>query len=184
MWMFFDGDGINPHPRTYDQMKQTTDSWMRDTLCAMLPRLRRFARGLTGDAHDADDVVQIALERALARAGQFREEYGLEPWVFGIVRNAWLDEVRARQRRGQVLAPQEWGEHVGESPFDARNTAMSVEAAMARLPAEQREVVMLVLVEGLAYREAAAALEVPIGTLTSRLARARTALQDMLGDDA
>ena len=160
---------------------------MRERLCELLPRLRRFARGLAGNAHDADDVVQIALERALARAGQFREErdgegHGLEAWVFGIVRNAWLDEVRARRRRGQVLAPEELGEHVGESPFDRRDQAMSVEAAMARLPEEQREAVMLVLVEGLAYKEAAAALEVPIGTLTSRLARARTALQQMLGE--
>lgn len=160
---------------------------MRQRLCELLPRLRRFARGLAGNAHDADDVVQTALERALARADQFREEragegQGLEAWVFGIVRNAWLDEVRARQRRGQVLAPEALGEHVGESPFDGRDQAMSVEAAMARLPEEQREVVMLVLVEGLAYKEAAAALEVPIGTLTSRLARARTALQRMLGE--
>ncbi len=159
---------------------------MRERLCELLPRLRRFARGLAGNVHDADDVVQVALERALARADQFREGagegHGLEAWVFGIVRNAWLDEVRARQRRGQVLAPEELGEHVGESPFDGRDRAMSVEAAMARLPEEQREAVMLVLVEGLAYKEAAAALEVPIGTLTSRLARARTALQKMLGE--
>ena len=160
---------------------------MLERLCELLPRLRRFARGLTGNVHDADDVVQVALERALARADQFRdgsagEGHGLEAWVFGIVRNAWLDEVRARRRRGQVLAPEELGEHVGESPFDGRERAMSVDAAMARLPEEQREAVMLVLVEGLAYKEAAAALEIPIGTLTSRLARARTALQRMLGD--
>lgn len=160
---------------------------MRERLCELLPRLRRFARGLAGNAHDADDVVQTALERALARADQFREEragegHGLEAWVFGIVRNAWLDEVRARQRRSQVLAPEELGEQVGESPFDGRDRAMSVEAAMARLPEEQREAVMLVLVEGLAYKEAAAALELPIGTLTSRLARGRAALQRLLGE--
>lgn len=171
---------------------------MRQRLCELLPRLRRFARGITGDAHDADDMVQIALERALARSAQFREGHageghagedhaggvhGLDAWVFGIVRNAWLDELRARQRRGRMLAPEALGEHVGESPFEGRVAAMSVEAAMMRLPEEQRAAVMLVLVEGLAYKEAAAALEVPIGTLTSRLARARTALQDMLGED-
>lgn len=161
---------------------------MRRRLCELLPRLRRFARGLTGDAQDADDVVQTALERALARSAQFREEHaygehGLEAWVFGIVRNAWLDEARARQRRGRVLVPEALGEHVGETPFEGRDTAMSVETAMTRLPEEQRAAVMLVLVEGLAYREAAAALEVPVGTLTSRLARARMALQGMLGED-
>lgn len=163
-------------------MNATDDPSLRRRLCELLPRLRRFARGLAGDAHDADDVVQTALERALARSAQYREEFGLEAWVFGIVRNAWLDEARARQRHGRVLAPEAWGEHVGESPFEGRDAALSVEAAMARLPEEQRVAVMLVLVEGLAYREAAAAMEVPIGTLTSRLARARTALQQMLGE--
>lgn len=157
---------------------------IRGRLSELLPRLRRFARGLTGDAHDADDVVQTALERALARATQFdpAQAGGLDAWVFGIVRNAWLDEVRARQRRGRVMAPAEAGEHVGESSSDERNTALSIETAMARLSLEMREVVMLVLVEGLAYKEAAAALEIPVGTLTSRLARARTALQRMLGE--
>lgn len=166
-------------------MNRAMEPAMRERLCDLLPRLRRFARGLAGNAHDADDVVQTALERALARADQFREgqEYGLEAWVFGIVRNAWLDELRARQRRGRVMAPAELGENVGQSPFDGQDQALSVEAAMARLPEEQRAAVMLVLVEGLAYREAAAALEVPIGTLTSRLARARAALQQFLGED-
>lgn len=161
-----------------------TTNELRQRLSALLPRLRRFARGLTGDAHDADDVVQTALERALARAAQFdpAQTGGLDAWVFGIVRHAWLDEIRARQRRGRVMAPEDAGEHVGESPFDGRNTAMSVEAAMARLSQDLREAVMLVLVEGMAYKEAAAVLEVPIGTLTSRLARARMALQNMLGE--
>lgn len=160
---------------------------MQQRLCELLPRLRRFARGLTGDPHDADDVVQTALERALARASQFREDLsreggGLDGWVFGIVRNAWLDEARARQRRSRVLAPTELGEHAGETPIDSQATAMTVEAAMARLPEEQREAVMLVLVEGLSYREAADALAVPVGTLTSRLARGRAALQSLLGE--
>lgn len=163
-------------------MNATTE--IQQCLSGLLPRLRRFARGLTGDAHDADDVVQTALERALARAAQFdpTQAGGLDAWVFGIVRNAWLDEVRARQRHGRVMAPEEAGEHIGESPFDGRNTAMSVETAMSRLSREMREVVMLVLVEGLAYKDAAAALEIPMGTLTSRLARARMALQKMLGE--
>lgn len=148
----------------------------------LLPRLRRFARSLVGNPHDADDLVQIAVERALARSSQWRREQGLEPWLFGIVRNAWLDEARARQRRGRVFAPEEEGESVGRAHVEAHAVMLSVEAAMMKLPEEQREAVALVLVEGLSYKEAAAALEVPVGTVTSRLFRGREALQRMLGD--
>lgn len=156
---------------------------MHQRLCDLLPRLRRFARSLAGHPSDADDVVQIALERALQRASQWREEAGgLDAWVFAIVRNAWLDEVRARQRRGRMLAPEEEGLEVGVATVDGYLQGLSVEAAMARLPTDQREAVALVLVEGFSYREAAALLEVPMGTLTSRLARGRQALQSMLGD--
>ncbi|MGV8941199.1 MAG: sigma-70 family RNA polymerase sigma factor [Lysobacter sp.] len=156
---------------------------IRQRLCDLLPRLRRFARSLTGNPHDADDVVQIALERALQRTSQWREEAGgLDAWMFGIVRNAWLDEVRSRQRRGRMFAPEEDGLKVGVATVDTHLQGVSVEAAMARLPADQREAVALVLVEGFSYREAAAVLEVPMGTLTSRLARGRQALQSMLGD--
>ncbi|HEU4774076.1 MAG TPA: RNA polymerase sigma factor [Lysobacter sp.] len=156
---------------------------MHQQLCDLLPRLRRFARSLSRDAHDADDVVQIALERALQRASQWREEAGaLDAWMFGIVRNAWLDEVRARQRRGRVFAAEEEGQEVGVAMLERHLQVVSVDAAMAQLPADQREVVALVLVEGLSYREAATLLEVPVGTVTSRLARGRQALQRMLGD--
>lgn len=152
-------------------------------LTDLLPRLRRLARTLTGHVHDADDLVQVALERALARSDQWRPDSRLDAWVFGIVRNAWLDELRARTRRSRVFAPEEAGEHVGEMALERQSDAMSVAAAMARLPEEQREVVALVLVEGLSYRETSDALDVPIGTVTSRLARARTTLQALLGDN-
>lgn len=155
---------------------------MHQQLCELLPRMRRFARSLTGNPHDADDLVQTAVERALARASQWREDLGLDAWVFGIVRNAWVDEVRSRQRRGLMFAPETAGENVGDTSTD-RTLTMSVEAAMAQLPENQRIVVALVLVEGLSYKDAAAALEVPIGTVTSRLARGREALQRMLGDE-
>ncbi len=156
---------------------------MHERLCELLPRMRRFARSLTGHPQDADDLVQTAVERALARSSQWREEQGLEPWLFGIVRNAWLDEARARQRRGRVFAPEAEGEAVGHAHVDAHAVVLSVQAAMMRLPEEQRTAVALVLVEGLSYKEAAAALDVPIGTVTSRLARGREALQRMLGDN-
>ena len=106
--------------------------------------------------------------------------------MYRIMKNAWIDEVRARKRQDDRFAPEELGEHVGaEDPgFEKRLRAMSVEKAMQTLPDEQRIAVALVLVEGLAYKEAAAVLDVPIGTLTSRLARGRTALEALLNPAA
>lgn len=161
-------------------MDESSD--FRPGLIELLPRLRRLARSLTGHVHDADDLVQLALERALARADQWRPDSRLDAWVFGILRNAWLDELRSRTRRARVFAPEELGESVGEPAMDRQSDAMAVDAAMARLPEEHREVVALVLVEGLSYRETADLLGVPIGTVTSRLARARATLQTLLGD--
>ena len=156
----------------------------RSEIVAMLPRLRRFARALTGQSADADDIVQIAVERALTRMDQFQQGSRLDSWLFSIVRNAWIDEARARTRRGKVFAPAELGDQVGHdgaAEAHAKLEADEVWVAMRKLPEEQREAVALVCVEGLAYREAAEALGVPIGTLTSRLARGREALQAMLG---
>jgi len=151
-------------------------------LVTLLPRLRRFARALTRDPHDADDLVQVALERALARAHQLRPDAALAGWVFGILRHAWIDELRARARSERVFAPEESGQNVGDAGQGAQAERLSVQDAMARLPQDQRLAVALVLIEGLSYKEAAHAMDVPIGTLTSRLARAREALQAMLGE--
>ena len=156
----------------------------RSDIAAMLPRLRRFARALTGQVADADDIVQIAVERALMRIDQFQPGTKLDAWLFSIVRNAWIDEARSRTRRGKVFAAPELGESVGTdgaAEMHAKLEADDVWTAMRKLPEEQREAVALVCVEGMAYREAADALGVPIGTLTSRLARGREALQGMLG---
>ena len=152
-----------------------------DQLVALLPRFRRFARALTRNVHDADDLVQLAVERALLRLDQWRPGTRLDSWMYGIIRNAWIDETRARRRRDRVLAPAELGEHVADGASDAHIQRLSLEAAMERLPDEQRLAVALVLVEGLAYKEAAEVLEVPIGTVTSRLARGREALETLLG---
>lgn len=153
----------------------------QEQLIALLPKLRRFARALTRAAADADDLVQVALERALTHLGQWQSGTRLDSWMYGIIKNAWIDEARARQRQGRVFAPAELGEHVADAASEAHIDRLSVEAALARLPEEQRLVVALVLVEGLAYKEAAAVLEVPIGTVTSRLARGREALEALLG---
>jgi RNA polymerase sigma-70 factor (ECF subfamily) len=156
---------------------------IHEQIVALLPRLRRFARNLARNPHDADDVVQIAVERALMRLDQWRSDARLDSWMFKIVRNAWIDELRSRGRRDKVFLAAEAGENVGTDSMARETDLLAVQSAMARLPQEQREAVGLVLVEGLPYREAADVLDVPIGTLTSRLARGREALQAMLGTE-
>ena len=148
----------------------------------LLPRLRRFARALAGNPSDADDLVQIAIERALAKSEQLRAGAPLVGWMFGILRNAWIDEARARARRNRVFVPEELGEHVAD-PHSARVEILPVQQAMERLSDEQREVISLVLIEGLSYREAADIIGVAIGTVTSRLARGREALQTLLAEE-
>lgn len=155
---------------------------IRAQLGTLLPRLRRFARVITRNLDDADDLVQMAVEKALARADQWRPGSRLDSWMFGIMRNAWIDEIRARGRRNRVHAPEEAGLEVGDRSAEDRDIALSVQTALERLPEEQRLAVALVLVEGLSYKEAAHTLDIPIGTLTSRLARGREALQAMLAD--
>ncbi len=157
---------------------------LRLELAALLPRLRRFARTITRHREDADDLVQLSVERALLRLGQWQPGTRLDSWMFTIMKNAWIDEVRARVRRDAVFLPEEAGENVGQAvgdwPTDRQHQRLDVQKAMARLNDDQRLAVGLVLVEGLPYKEAAEVLGVPVGTLTSRLARARETLQAAL----
>ncbi|WP_137753236.1 RNA polymerase sigma factor [Sphingopyxis sp. L1A2A] len=158
-----------------------------EELVALLPRLRRFARGLTRHASDADDLCQAAIERALKSRDQWQQGTRLDSWMYRITRNLWIDERRAAGRRGPHQSidgdvVQIAGDGIAE--VEAGALCGDVDGAMARLPDEQREVVMLVLVEGYAYREAADILEVPIGTVTSRLARGRETLIHHLGEAA
>jgi len=157
---------------------------VREGLIALLPRLRRLARALAGQVADADDLVQVVLERALARCAQWRPDGALDKWVFAIARNAWRDELRARGRAQHLFAPEEAGETVADGGAAHPAQQLELAQALAMLPPDHREVVALVLVEGLSYDEAAALLELPVGTVTSRLARARAALQAHLGSDA
>jgi len=159
-----------------------SDANFGDQVGTLLPRLRRFARALTRHPQDADDLVQLAVERALTRRKQWRPESSLTNWMLAIVRNAWIDETRARKRRDTVMAPEDAAAEVGDTGTDRDIELWSIQSALERLPEEQRLAVALVLVEGLSYREAALVMEVPIGTLTSRLARGRIALQSMLAD--
>jgi len=155
---------------------------LSDRIIELLPRLRRFARSLARNAQDADDLVQITVERALARAEQLRPDHSVASWLFGILRNAWIDEGRSRRRRESLLEPGDIAERVGDPTAGTDPELLCLQDALARLPEDQRLAVALVLVEGFSYKEAATIMGVPVGTLTSRLARGREALQAMLAD--
>ncbi len=161
-------------------MTNGTPQSVHEQIVSLLPRLRRFARSLTRNAHDADDIVQIAVERALTRMAQFRNDARLDSWMFKIIRNAWIDEIRSRARRAEIFLADDTAAGGVAAAVDNQTDSQAIHAAMSRLPEEQRLAVSLVLIEGLSYKEAAAVLEIPVGTLTSRLARARDALQAML----
>jgi len=156
-------------------------------LLALVPRLRRFARALSRDAADADDLVQASLEKALRSRDQWQLGTRMDSWMYRIMRNAWIDTARARARTRATFVAEEAGLGVAddsEQRLAARIELNDVSRAMAALPDDQREAVALVLVEGLAYKEAAAILDIPMGTLTSRLVRGRQALMAKLGEAA
>ncbi len=149
----------------------------------MLPRLRRFAVGLCGNPADGDDLCQMTIERALANRAKWQEGTRLDSWMYRIMRNIWIDERRAGARRQQTFVTEEAGAGVGGSGGQEAAVELSrVDRAMQDLPRDQREAVMLVMVEGYAYKEAAEIVGCPVGTLNSRLVRGRDALMAMLGE--
>src|ERR1700733_12882973 len=109
-----------------------------EQIVQLLPRLRRFARSLANTVQDADDIVQLAIERALSRSSQLRPEAQLSSWMFGILRNAWIDETRSRGRRTRLFAPEELGENVADPTANSQADALSVQEAMAGLPSSVR----------------------------------------------
>lgn len=158
-----------------------------DELLGLLPRLRRFAHALSRNAADADDLCQVSVEKALNARAQWQPGTRMDSWMYRIMRNAWIDTARARTRAAETFVAEEAGMSVGDDGARAIESHVElgeVAAAMRTLPDEQREAVALVLIEGLAYKEAAAVLDVPMGTLTSRLVRGRQALIAKLGEAA
>jgi RNA polymerase sigma-70 factor (ECF subfamily) len=154
-------------------------------LAELLPRLRRFAHGLSRSTADADDLTQTTIERALRAKAQWQPGTRLDSWLYKIMRNLWVDTVRARGRTERVEAPAEDAATIGHDPRDGIEAGIDLQrvmAAMDRLPDEQREVIALILVEGFGYREAAELLGLPIGTVSSRLVRGRTALLALVGE--
>ena len=160
---------------------------MRDeferNLIAALPRLRRFAISISRRGDVADDLVQTTVERALAARAQYDTAARLDPWLFRILRNAWIDHTRRHATRGSRST---W-RTPPKPQFSTATRDQSVlmlrkaEAAIATLPEEQREVILLVCFEELTYAEAADVLGIPKGTVMSRLARGRAALAERLG---
>ncbi len=164
-----------------------TGGGVQDQLVAFLPNLRRFAISLCRSRELADDLVQMACERALANEHRFEEGTRFDAWMFRILRNLWIDEVRKRKTAGPQEDIEDQGDLVGasgEREVEARLTLKSVAAAIDGLVEEQREVLLLVCVEELSYKEAAEVLGVPIGTVMSRLARARRNLAEAAGISA
>lgn len=155
-----------------------------EELAQLLPRLRRFAHTLSRNGADADDLAQATIERALRSRDQWQPGTRLDSWVYRIMRNLWVDTMRARGRREKREAPAEAAWEIGEDSREAMDASIELKRAMSameQLPTEQREVVALILIEGFGYREVSEMLDLPLGTVSSRLVRGRAALLEMLG---
>jgi RNA polymerase sigma-70 factor (ECF subfamily) len=178
------GGGIfRARPRCRGNRRVSGPHDLTERIVGLLPRLRRFALTLTRRWEDADDLVQATVERALTRLGGWREDTRLDSWLFKMMQNLWIDQARARRVRGGdtvggdaelALLPGVDGRPV----MEARLTLRATLEAVMQLPEDQRAVILLVVVEGFSYREAADVLGVPIGTVMSRVSRARAALED------
>jgi RNA polymerase sigma-70 factor (ECF subfamily) len=158
----------------------------RSALVKLVPRLRRFAYSLTNSQPDADDLVQAACERALRNQESFRVGTRMDSWLYRIIQNLWLDDRRRGTVRGVAVDPEEAGlSDAGRSARLPEDRLMlgQVRAAMETLPEAQRTVLSLVAIEGLSYREAAEVLDVPVGTIMSRLSRARENLLPLVGGE-
>lgn len=151
---------------------------------ALLPNLRRYARALTGDPAAADDLVQDCVERALSRLHLWRPDGDMRAWLFTIMRNIWRNDLRQRARRPASVTLDETTEPAVAPPQGDRLALRDMQAALLTLAEEQREVVLLVGLEGLSYAEAARVTGVPLGTVMSRLKRGRDRLAALTAGEA
>jgi RNA polymerase sigma-70 factor (ECF subfamily) len=154
----------------------------RRPLIEQIPALRRYARALTGDAWMADDLVQDTLERACAKWRLWLAGSDLRAWLFSIMHNLHVDQIRRRVRQGGLSEAMDWSELDPEpvAPEASIDGALDLQRCLLRLPPEQREVLLLVTLEDLSYAEVARITRVPVGTVMSRLSRARHRLQALL----
>ena len=153
-------------------------------MVALVPRLRRFAFSISGSRDEGEDLVQAACVKALDRLDQFQPGTRLDSWMFRIVQTTWIDRVRSRSRRGETGSEEELAlvsdQGKGARTAENRLTLARVRQAMGTLPEDQRVVLALVAIEGYSYKAAAETLEIPVGTVMSRLARARSKLLPLL----
>lgn len=149
-----------------------------------LPRLRRYARALTGDRHRADDLVQDTVERALRKTLLFRPGTRLDTWLLAIMHNLFINQLQAAQRQAETALDEL--SIKPRSPTDPQQIVevLDIETALAQLPVEQRAVLLLVALEEHSYEDTAAILGIPVGTVMSRLARARERLRSALAGEA
>jgi RNA polymerase sigma-70 factor (ECF subfamily) len=153
-----------------------------DEIEGCVPALRRYARALTRNADRADDLVQDCIERALRKQGLFRPTGPLQAWLYRVLLNVYRNGLRASRRRGDHLSLDEMViEPAIPAPQPGRIALAEMSRAIDKLPDEQREALLLVALEGVSYEEAAGILEIPAGTLMSRLSRARAALRQLTG---
>ncbi len=149
---------------------------------AEIPRLRRYARALTRDVAAADDLVQDCLARALGKLHLWQEGTDLRAWLFTILHNQYVNRVRRAVREGTSVGLSETEPMLTRPPHQAKRLELrDLERAIARLPAEQRSVILLVGLEGMRYEEVAEVLDVPVGTVRSRLSRGRETLRRLIG---
>ena len=149
---------------------------------AEIPRLRRYARALTRDVVTADDLVQDCLTRALGRLHLWQEGSDLRAWLFTILHNQYVNHIRRSVREGAAVGLNESEPLLRRAPQQSKRLELrDLERAIAKLPDEQREVILLVGIEGMRYEEVAAVLDVPVGTIRSRLSRGREALRKLTG---
>jgi RNA polymerase sigma-70 factor, ECF subfamily len=172
------GDGSACATVPIERRVKVSDA-IRNEMIQLLPRLRAFGRSLTGAQDQADDLVQQTVEKALRNIDSYQQGTRLDSWMFRIMRNSWIDGHRSRRPTvtlddAETTTPL-MGED-GRAVTENRIYLEQVRRAMQTLPEDQRAVLMLVCVEGLRYREVAAALDIPEGTVMSRLSRGRLAL--------
>ncbi|WP_426416692.1 sigma-70 family RNA polymerase sigma factor [Aestuariirhabdus sp. LZHN29] len=165
-------------------IKQLKERKLKRTLTELYPQMQRFAMRLCNDHHDAEDLVQQAYSRALERLNQFQEGTRLDSWMYRIVQNLYFNQRNAQavvaRKRPYLVIENEQPD--SSEQLEVRKSLERVLETMASMPESFRLVLLLISIEGLSYKEVSVALDLPIGTVTSRLARARKIIVEQCGD--